>query len=222
MKKVFTVLLIITILLAGGFFILNKIISKQKIIEKEKIGILQGDNKSQNSNSVNLNDQNNGSKGNRSGNLERKSQNAEVNNSNTRQGQKDVVKFTEEELLRSDQQGNVDVDVIFLNPLTEEKEKELVFEVMLNTHSVDLEKYDLSKISVLKTSDGIRIEDGIEWRIESGSGHHITGLLKFPLYVNNRPILSKDTDYITIIIRNLDNIPERTFQWEKDYLKGVY
>ena len=64
----------------------------------------------------------------------------EDNSKNEIQGQNDSNQDIEdiEKYVRYDSQGNVDVGVMFKN-LAQENKENLQFEVMLNTHSVDLE-----------------------------------------------------------------------------------
>ena len=52
-------------------------------------------------------------------------------------------------LKRIDKEGPVDITAIYLNPLGKAGDSELRFEVKLDTHSVELEQYELKDISFI-------------------------------------------------------------------------
>lgn len=79
----------------------------------------------------------------------------------------------------------------------------LDFEVDMNTHSVDL-GVDLKALSVLKTDAGVEIAP---LAYQGGSGHHVSARLSFPA---DKLAGAKK---LTLVIRNLAGIPERTFSW---------
>jgi len=79
------------------------------------------------------------------------------------------------------------------------------FEVAMNTHSVDL-AFDLSRLSLLKTDTGVEAAASV-WS-GPGGGHHVSGILSFPAdKVTNARSL-------TLIIKDVSGVPERTFNWE--------
>jgi len=80
----------------------------------------------------------------------------------------------------------------------------LDFEVDMNTHSVDL-GVDLKALSVLKTDAGVEIAP---LAYQGGSGHHMSARLSFPA---DKLAGAKK---LTLVIRNLAGIPERTFSWD--------
>jgi hypothetical protein len=115
--------------------------------------------------------------------------------------------------------GNVDVGVIFMNPIVS-NEDYLVFKVMLNTHSVDLTKYsNLNKFVELQVSDNVVIKDGFIWESESNEGHHISGTLKVKNDYNGKPILTDDTEYLKLIFKNIADVKEREHIYKKDTLR---
>lgn len=110
-------------------------------------------------------------------------------------------------LTRMDQQGMVTVEVTPLNlgmPV-----ETLIFEVAMNTHSVDL-SMDLATISTLTTDTGLVIQATL-WDAPRG-GHHVSGNLIFPATKDSKPILEGATKF-TLTITNVD-VPTRTFEWE--------
>lgn len=113
-----------------------------------------------------------------------------------------------QDLARSDSQGAVDVVVLPLNLLKSESGS-IEFEVRMNTHSVDL-SMDLASLSFLET------DQGAVWPAHSwtgGSGHHVTGILTFPVEASNGMDAFETASRIILTIRDVD-APERRFQWD--------
>jgi hypothetical protein len=85
----------------------------------------------------------------------------------------------------------------------------LVFDIAMNTHSVDL-SMDLAQLSTLTTDAGKDIQ-AISWDAPRG-GHHISGELVFPALVDGISILD-GASKITLQIRDVD-ATMRTFEWD--------
>ncbi|AKL96050.1 hypothetical protein CACET_c26050 [Clostridium aceticum] len=149
----------------------------------------------------------------------------EVNNTNAYQDNtKDEVAYEEdyevvdafnEDLYKVDMQGSVSVGVTFLNPI-EEDDDYFNFDVALNTHSVDLDDYDLSQMTLLYVGDKVKITEDIQWTMVEGGGHHVSGMVKVPREQQGRKLDYKDKEYIRIEITNLDGIASREFEWKQD------
>lgn len=87
-----------------------------------------------------------------------------------------------------------------------------VFTIAMETHAVDLDGYDLRQLATLRTDQGLSIQPS-EWNAPTG-GHHRTGTLTFPATTTSgAPIIGAKTRTMTLIIRNVSGIPERSFQW---------
>lgn len=112
----------------------------------------------------------------------------------------------EPELTRTDSQGAVEVDVTPTD--LAQPGDTLIFEVGLNTHSVNL-NMDLVKLSTLKTDTGL-IVNAVAWDGGAG-GHHVSGTLSFPAQINGKSLL-EGAKVLTLAIQNVD-APERTFTW---------
>lgn len=123
----------------------------------------------------------------------------------------------EEDMVRMDKQGGIDVGMIFNNIFEEDKDY-LVFEVMLNNHSIDLQDIRYADLSSLTTSEGIRIDEGFQWELVGGNGHHISGYLKVPKVYNGDDIINEKVEYIQIEIEGLGGPEKMTFQWDKEVL----
>ena len=78
------------------------------------------------------------------------------------------------------------------------------FEVRINSHSKTLGE-DMVAVSSVKDNAG-RIYQATAWQGSEPGGHHRKGVLEFPKLENN-------TESITLIIRKVANVPERTFEW---------
>ena len=87
-----------------------------------------------------------------------------------------------------------------------------VFAVALDTHSVDLDGIDLRTLAVLRTSDG-REAQPTSWNAPKG-GHHREGELTFPATATDgSPLNGATTETITLTIRDIAGVAERSFQW---------
>jgi hypothetical protein len=87
-----------------------------------------------------------------------------------------------------------------------------VFRVVMNTHSVDLDQYDLRTLAVLRTAQGTDVPPSA-WDAPKG-GHHREGTLTFPAQgPDGKDILGQDARGIALIIRNVAGVSERTFRW---------
>lgn len=98
--------------------------------------------------------------------------------------------------------GSVSVTV---TPLALAPGAPVAFDVAMNTHSVEL-KDDLLKVSVLRDEWGAEAAP-IAWEGAGPGGHHRAGTLKFPT-------LSGEPKTLTLVLRNIAGVAERTFQWE--------
>mgnify|MGYP000663427254 CR=1 FL=1 len=92
----------------------------------------------------------------------------------------------------------------------------LEFEIRMNTHSVNLDVYDLAETSVIRipgSTDKVMQEiKAISWEAPPG-GHHVTGLLKFPgVDPSGNPIVGGN-GRLVLVIRGLAGIEERVMQW---------
>jgi hypothetical protein len=93
-------------------------------------------------------------------------------------------------------------------------EDNLVFLVFLNTHSVDLTAYKLETLSTLKEAGGATYQ-ALGWREnEGGSSHHRSGALLFPKRGQDGQEILARAKAIELVIRDIDNVPERAFRWE--------
>jgi hypothetical protein len=98
--------------------------------------------------------------------------------------------------------GGVTVKVTYLAQTAHESR----FSVVLDTHSVNLDMYDLKALSVLRDDTGMTMQPtGAE---NKGSGHHREIILTFP-----RP--SMDRKWLELVIKDVAGVKERVFRWDR-------
>lgn len=111
------------------------------------------------------------------------------------------------DMTRTDQQGAIIVEVTPLDLGT--PAENLEFDIVLNTHSVDL-SMDLATLSTLTTDTGANIQ-AMYWDAPRG-GHHVSGTLIFPSMQEGGSILEGATK-LALTIVDLD-VPSRVFEWD--------
>lgn len=79
----------------------------------------------------------------------------------------------------------------------------LAFTVVMDTHVVDLDGYDLRALATLRIGNAELQPSG--WDAPLG-GHHRQGTLTFPAAAVDGPL--------ELIIRGVANVPERVFRWQ--------
>jgi hypothetical protein len=85
------------------------------------------------------------------------------------------------------------------------------FDVVMDTHAVDLDGYDLTQLAVLRV-EGREVQP-VGWDAPKG-GHHRQGMLRFPATRSDgTPLIGSDTRAIELIIRDVADVPERIFSW---------
>jgi len=102
---------------------------------------------------------------------------------------------------KSNKENRVRVDV---RPVQLSPGKPAKFEIRMNTHSGDLSQ-DLIAVCTLTDSSG-REYRPINWDGSPPVGHHRSGVLEFSE-------LGEEAKSITLVIREVANVPERVFNW---------
>lgn len=103
---------------------------------------------------------------------------------------------------QSNNTNSVRVDVV---PVQLSSGKKATFEIRMNTHTVPLD-FDLVAVSLLKDDQGHEYRASL-WNGSPAGGHHRSGVLEFPA-------IAKDTKSITLSIKDIAGVPERTFEWK--------
>ena len=109
---------------------------------------------------------------------------------------------------QSSEGGQVTVTVTWRGP-----EAGPVFAVVMDTHSVDLDSYDLQGLAVLRTGEGKELRPS-GWDAPKG-GHHRQGNLTFPTTASDgSPLVGPATRSLELVLRDIAGVPERVFRWE--------
>ena len=103
---------------------------------------------------------------------------------------------------KSNRENRVRVDVV---PVQLVSGKPAQFEVRMNTHSADIGQ-DMVSVCTLK-DDNDREYQPVSWDGSPPGGHHRSGILEFPSIDGN-------TESVTLVIRDIANVPERIFTWK--------
>ena len=111
---------------------------------------------------------------------------------------------------RTSEGGSVTIEVTWENPGDGGRP---TFSVAMDTHSVNLDRYDLGKLAILRTDQGQEVKTG-RWDAPEG-GHHRSGVLAFPAQDGSgTPILATGVETIELLIRDVAGIKERVLRWE--------
>ena len=103
---------------------------------------------------------------------------------------------------RTDSGGGVTIKVTYLDSLTA---SDLRFQVVLDTHSVNLDGYDLRTIAVLRDETGTSyLPTAVE---NKGSGHHRETTVSFAK-------IASGTKRVELVIKDVAGIKERIFRWD--------
>lgn len=100
--------------------------------------------------------------------------------------------------------GGVTVKVTYLNPKGSDGAR---FQIALDTHSVNLDSYDLNTISVLRDDAGNTYSPtAVE---NKGSGHHRETIVSFAK-------VASGTKRVELVIKDIAGMKERIFSWDLD------
>jgi hypothetical protein len=104
---------------------------------------------------------------------------------------------------RTDSAGGVTVKATFLDFKT--TSGDFRFQVVLDTHSVNLDSYDLKTISVLRDDAG---NSYLPTAVENkGSGHHREATVSFGK-------VASGTKRVELMIKDVAGVKERIFRWD--------
>lgn len=88
----------------------------------------------------------------------------------------------------------------------------LVFTIVMDTHAVDLDGYDLAQLATLRVDGGPELTP-VSWEAPAG-GHHREGVLTFSDEQGGKPVIGAQTRTIELIIRDVAGVPERVLAWQ--------
>lgn len=88
------------------------------------------------------------------------------------------------------------------------EEVTVAFQVSMDTHSVNLDAYDLAKLAVLRNDRGEAVQPA-KWEAPRG-GHHRKGVLTFAVPAT----FLSGTRFLELVVRDVAGVPERVLRWE--------
>ena len=103
---------------------------------------------------------------------------------------------------KTNNENMVRVDV---KPIQLSAGEKAIFQVSLNTHSVDL-IYDMEETCILQDNEG-RVYKVSKWKGSPPGGHHRRGTLEFPALEGN-------PQSVKLIMKGIADVPERAFEWK--------
>lgn len=105
-------------------------------------------------------------------------------------------------ITRTDSGGGVTVKATFLDFKTS---GDFRFQIVLDTHSVNLDSYDLKTISILRDDAG---NSYLPAAVENkGSGHHREATVSFAK-------VASGTKRVELVIKDVAGVKERIFRWD--------
>ena len=116
-------------------------------------------------------------------------------------GSSEILGAAESKMTQTISGGGVTAKATYLNPNSDDEPR---FEIILDTHSADLNRYDLKTMTALRDGTGkTYLATGIE---NKGSGHHREATLTFPK-------VSPESERFELIVKDVAGVKERTFIW---------
>ena len=103
---------------------------------------------------------------------------------------------------KSNRENGVRVDV---TPVEFAPGKPARFQIRISSHSGDLSQ-DMVEVSMLRDDKGQEYRP-VGWEGSPPGGHHRRGVLEFPSFEGK-------SKKITLIVRDIANVPERLFEWK--------
>lgn len=110
---------------------------------------------------------------------------------------------------RTDPTGPVTVEATLLDP--GKASDRIRIEIVLDTHSVELDGYKLESLATLRTDTG-KVVQPLAIESPSGSGHHRKGVLVFPGADASGSLLA-GAKSIELIVRDVGGVKERSLRW---------
>ncbi|MHB0869820.1 MAG: hypothetical protein ACYC66_10505 [Chloroflexota bacterium] len=113
---------------------------------------------------------------------------------------------------RTDEGGSVTIEVTWENP--RDTNGPLAFSVAMDTHSVNLDGYDLGKLALLRNDRGQELKPE-RWDAPSGGGHHRSGTLSFSAKDGSgKPVVDAGVRVLELVIRDVAGVKERVLKWK--------
>lgn len=122
------------------------------------------------------------------------------------------------DLMIVNDEGPVTIAASFFNS-NEEDGDNWMFQLALDTHSVNLDQYDFDELISIKIDEELNIEEDLTIQ-KDGAGHHIVLNIYMPKIINGKNVFNENVEVVTIQAREIGEIPVREFHWEMKELKS--
>ena len=87
------------------------------------------------------------------------------------------------------------------------------FEIKLDTHSVNLDQYDLKQLATLRNDLGVAVKP-LTFE-KKGSGHHIQNILAFPAKDEaGKSVAGDGVTSLELVLFDIADVPQRVLRWE--------
>lgn len=152
------------------------------------------------------------------------------NNSVTIQAKDDTIKSkiaslnktetSSTELVKEASIEQVDIKVKFSNP-----EKNIsdtwIFQIAMDTHSVDLDQIDLQNSVYFIGDNGKMIDDGFIVK-RTGSGHHISQYIELPKVLNGENTIEKEFKSFKMVFKDINGINLTELTWDMTNYNSIF
>ena len=109
--------------------------------------------------------------------------------------------------------GAVTVEAKYLGTATVGAVEALRFEIKLDTHSVNVDQYDLKQLATLRNDRGVAVKP-LSFE-KNGSGHHVQNVLSFPAKDEaGKPVMSGTAKAIELVLFDIADVPQRILRWD--------
>lgn len=109
--------------------------------------------------------------------------------------------------------GGVTVEARYLGITPVAGTEAIRFEVKLDTHSADLDRYDLKQLATLRNDRGVAVK-ALAFE-KSGSGHHVQNVLAFPTKDEaGKPVAGDGAKALELVLFDIADVPQRVLRWE--------
>jgi len=116
--------------------------------------------------------------------------------------------------------GAVDLAVQFYNP-DKNVDDYWIFQVAMDTHSVDLDQIDLQESIYFIDGNGKIIEDGFTVK-KSGSGHHVSQYVELPKHINGEDTIYKEFESFKLVFKNIDGVEKTELEWDMTIYPEIF
>ncbi len=132
----------------------------------------------------------------------------------------DVRKSNSRNMIQTAIAGEVEINAMFMNPNQNDKEF-WIFQLAMDTHSVDLDKINLLDSLMFVDDNGIEILEGFEIKKE-GEGHHVSRYIKLKKHIDGKDTILKEFKEFTMVLMNIDGVERTELTWDMTAYPNIF